>query len=66
MSSHPRRLRPLDLALALAIVAVWGTNFVVIKIGLDDFPPFFFALLRFAFCAIPLVFFVRRPAVEWR
>ena len=50
----------------LAIVAVWGTNFVVIKVGLRDFPPFLFALLRFVFCAIPFVLFVPRPAVEWR
>jgi O-acetylserine/cysteine efflux transporter len=56
-------LRPLHVALALAIVAIWGTNFVVIKIGLADFPPFLFALLRFAFSAVPFVFFVRRPDV---
>ncbi len=32
-------LPPLHLLLALAVVAVWGTNFVVIKWGLEDFPP---------------------------
>jgi O-acetylserine/cysteine efflux transporter len=47
-------------------VAVWGTNFVVIKIGLRDFPPFLFALMRFAFCALPFAFFVKRPSVPWR
>src|SRR4051812_4335303 len=56
-------LRPLHAALALLVVAIWGTNFVAIKIGLRDFPPFFFALLRFLFCAVPFVFFIKRPAV---
>ena len=43
-----RRLSPLHVALALLIVAVWGTNFVVIRAGLDELPPFLFAALRFA------------------
>jgi len=59
-------LRPAHVALALLIVAIWGTNFVVIKIGLRDFPPFLFALLRFAFSAVPFIFFVGRPDVPWR
>ena len=52
--------------LALAVVAVWGTNFVVIRIGLDALPPLLFAALRFTFAVIPLVFFIKRPAVSWR
>jgi O-acetylserine/cysteine efflux transporter len=59
-------LTPLHFALALAVVAVWGTNFVVIKWGLAEFPPFLFACVRFFFCAIPFVFFLRRPPVAWR
>lgn len=51
--------------LALAVVAVWGTNFVVMRIGLDQFPPFLFAGLRFSLAALPGVFFLRRPAVSW-
>ncbi|QWE27630.1 EamA family transporter [Polynucleobacter sp. AP-Ainpum-60-G11] len=51
--------------LALAIVAVWGTNFVVIKISLDSFPPFFFAALRYIFVLFPFVFFLRIPKVSW-
>jgi O-acetylserine/cysteine efflux transporter len=54
------------LLLALAVVAVWGTNFVVIKIGLGDMPPLLFATLRFALSSLPLLLFVRRPAVAWR
>ncbi len=53
------------LLLALAIVAVWGTNFVVIKISLASFPPFLFAALRYTFAFLPLVFFMPRPKVSW-
>jgi O-acetylserine/cysteine efflux transporter len=55
-----------DIALAFLVVAVWGTNFVVIKAGLRDLPPFLFALLRFLFSAVPFVFFLPRPRTPWR
>jgi O-acetylserine/cysteine efflux transporter len=55
-----------DIALAFLVVAVWGTNFVVIKAGLRDMPPFLFALLRFLFSAVPFVFFLPRPRTPWR
>ncbi|MBI1197498.1 MAG: EamA family transporter [Phenylobacterium sp.] len=53
------------LILAIAAVAVWGTNFVVIKWGLADFPPLTFAALRFTFAVLPAIFFLKRPAVPW-
>jgi len=52
--------------LALAVVAVWGTNFVVIRIGLDHLPPLTFAALRFTFALLPAVFFLKKPDVPWR
>jgi O-acetylserine/cysteine efflux transporter len=59
-------LAPLHALLALLIMVIWGTNFVVIKLGLASFPPLTFAALRFLFAALPAVFFVRRPDVPWR
>jgi O-acetylserine/cysteine efflux transporter len=53
------------MLLALAIVAVWGTNFVAIKISLESFPPFVFAALRYIFAFLPAVFFLPRPKVFW-
>lgn len=53
------------LLLALSVVFVWGTNFVVIRWGLDGLPPFLFATLRFTFSALPWLIFIRRPAVPW-
>lgn len=55
-----------DILVALAVVAIWGFNFVVIKIGLRDLPPILFSALRFLFAALPLVFFVPRPATSWK
>ena len=53
------------LLLALAVVAIWGTNFVVIRLGLDAFAPYTFAALRYTFSFIPFIFFVRKPAMSW-
>jgi O-acetylserine/cysteine efflux transporter len=55
-----------DILIALGVVTIWGVNFVVIKIGLQDLPPILFTALRFIFAALPLVFFVKRPAVPMR
>lgn len=52
--------------LAIAVTAVWGTNFVVIRLGLDDLPPLLFATLRYVFVLLPAVFFLRRPEAPWR
>ncbi len=62
----PTSLTPRHALLALAIVAVWGTNFVVIKLALGHLPPLLFATLRFAVAAVPGVFILRRPAVPLR
>lgn len=51
--------------MALLVVFIWGTNFVFIRVGLDELPAYAFAALRFALVALPLVFFVSRPRVPW-
>lgn len=56
-------LTPRHTLLALGVVAVWGTNFVVIKLALGHLPPLLFATLRFSFAAFPGVFLLRRPKV---
>ena len=54
-----------DQLLALLVVAIWGTNFVFIRLGLDELEPFTFATLRFALVALPLVFFLPKPNTSW-
>ena len=56
-------LPPLHLLLALAVMAVWGTNFVVIKLALAHLPPLTLATLRFSLAFLPMALFVKRPAV---
>ncbi len=52
--------------LALAVTAVWGSNFVVIKVALTHLPPLTFATLRFVFAFVPAAFFLKRPEAPLR
>ena len=62
----PRPLPLRHVLLALAVVAVWGTNFVVIKLALTQLPPLLFAALRFLFAALPATLLIPRPQAAWR
>ncbi len=66
MTSARPGLPPLHLLLALAVMAVWGSNFVVIKFGVEHLPPLTLAFLRFALAFFPLALFLPRPKVPWR
>lgn len=55
-----------DLALTLAVVAIWGYTFVPIKVALLEVPPFALAALRFLLAAVPVAFFVRPPTMPWK
>ncbi|MFQ6394700.1 EamA family transporter [Nocardia sp. KC 131] len=55
-----------DRLLGLTVVLLWGLNFIAIRVGLDHFPPVFFAALRFAVMAVPVILFVPRPNVPLR
>ncbi len=52
--------------LALAVVVVWGTNFVIVKTALATMPPLLMATLRFVLAVLPAILFLPRPAVPWR
>ncbi len=67
MSGIQRQGLPLShLALAVAVMAVWGSNFVVIKTALLHLPPLLLAALRFLFAFFPLALFLKRPSVSIR
>lgn len=53
------------MLLALIVVAIWGSNFVAIKLSLVDLPPLLLCAVRFVFVSLPLVFFLPRPAITW-
>jgi O-acetylserine/cysteine efflux transporter len=60
-----RALSPQHLALAVAVMVVWGSNFVVVKHALVVLPPLTLATLRFIAVLVPLAFFLKRPAASW-
>ena len=51
--------------LAFIVTFIWGTNFVFIKLGLNELPPYLFAAIRFTLVALPLVFFMPKPKISW-
>jgi O-acetylserine/cysteine efflux transporter len=55
-----------DLLRALAVVVIWGLNFVVMKVGLQGIGPMLLGALRFAAAALPFLLFVRFPRLPWR
>lgn len=54
------------ILLALSVVAIWGFNFVVIQVGLREFPPILMTALRFVLVVVPAVFLLPRPRVPVR
>jgi O-acetylserine/cysteine efflux transporter len=59
-------MTPRHILLALAIALVWGVSFVAIRWGVDEVAPLLLTALRYTFAALPAVFFIRRPEVDWR
>lgn len=59
-------MKPLHVVLAVLITAIWGVNFSVIKLGLATVDPFILAGIRLSLCALPAIFFIRKPNVPWR
>lgn len=51
-----------DIALLLLVVLSWAINFLTSALSLREIPPFLFTALRFALLALPLVFWLKRPA----
>lgn len=51
-----------DLALVLLICLAWAGNFLTSAYALREIPPLLFTALRFGLLALPLVWFLRRPA----
>jgi O-acetylserine/cysteine efflux transporter len=56
-----------DYLSALAVVVIWGLNFIFMKFALRDFTPFQMGAARYVFAVLPLIFFIKRPNlnVKW-
>ncbi|HDY7994202.1 TPA: EamA family transporter [Vibrio vulnificus] len=55
-----------DLFLAIFVMAIWGFNFSMIKLGITDVHPLLATAARFSLAVIPAIFFIARPNVAWR
>lgn len=53
------------ILLALMVVAIWGVNFTVMKMSVTALPPILAAALRFLLAAVPAIFFVPMPRINW-
>jgi thioredoxin reductase (NADPH) len=51
--------------LGVVAMMLMGLSAVVSKIGLSEFPPLLFTMLRFI-VVIPALFFISKPAISWR
>ncbi|MDW5441387.1 EamA family transporter [Polaromonas sp. SM01] len=66
MTQTPARFSTRDYAAALAVVVIWGSNFVAMKFALQDFTPFQLGAVRYVFAILPLVFIVKAPRLHWK
>lgn len=55
-----------DYLSALAVVVIWGLNFVFMKFALHDFTPFQLGAARYVFAVLPLILFIKRPQMDWK
>jgi O-acetylserine/cysteine efflux transporter len=55
-----------DYAAAAAVVLIWGTNFVAMKVALRELTPFQLGAGRYLFAVLPLLLFVPRPRLGTR
>lgn len=53
------------ILLAILVAGLWGFNFIAVKMGLEEMPPFLYCSARFVIACLPLLFFIKKPAVSW-
>jgi O-acetylserine/cysteine efflux transporter len=60
------------ILLAITVAALWGFNFIAVKVGLHEMPPFLYCSARFVVACLPLLLlvknppeFVKKPPVSW-
>ena len=64
MPHHTSTFTSRDYLSALAIVVIWGLNFIFMKFALHDFTPFQMGAARYVFAVFPLILFIKRPTLD--
>ena len=54
------------IALGVFLTAIWGFNFVVLKVALVGVPPILLTAIRFMLSCIPVLFLPRPKGMRWR
>lgn len=54
------------VALGVLITAIWGFNFVVLKVALVSVPPILLTAIRFILSCLPVLFLPRPKGMRWR
>ena len=54
-----------DGLLMMSVIAVWGINFLFMKIALNDVPPMVLGMLRFLCVIFPAIFWINPPQTAW-
>lgn len=55
-----------SLLLVLGVAIIWGFNFIVVSISLEEIPPLTLCAIRFLLASIPGVFFLPKPKISWK
>ena len=58
-------MKPIYIALGVLCTAIWGFNFVVIKLALAGVPPLLLTAERFALAALPALLLARPAGLTW-
>lgn len=66
MGHTSRPMGAADLLTALAVVVLWGLNFIAMKYGLRSFTPLQLGALRYLGACLPMVLLVRPPRIHWK
>jgi O-acetylserine/cysteine efflux transporter len=59
-------MKPQHIILGIFTMAVWGINFVMLKVALVDLPPILLTALRFIFSCLPVLFLPKPAGMTWR
>lgn len=57
-------MRPIHIFLGILTTAIWGFNFVVLKVALEDIPPLLLTALRFLFACLPVLFLPKPKGMQ--
>ncbi len=59
-------MRPFHIFLGILTAAIWGFNFVVLKVALQDVPPILLTALRFLLTALPVLVLAKPAGMSLR